>query len=253
MSSKLRRHARGLLCSAVIALSWVTWSGAPAAIPGQVSLGAQAAPGPDINPYINKEALVVRRLRRVVVDPGHDAVTRRHVAGVRVDGAGTRRSAGHPQPRQRPGIPAAARHDSGVYARRQVPHLLDRADQSRGREGAAGSAWPRRRWTWCGAGGRERAGRECAATHRRRHHDAGDGAGRDVRAYRDREHADRIVNLGRAASRPRRCRRPRRARRGWWARRTRRRAASGGRWRRSERNRTPRAAAAPSARTTAPI
>jgi dipeptidyl aminopeptidase/acylaminoacyl peptidase len=41
MSFKLQRHARGLLCGALISLSWVTWSGTPIEVP----LGAQAAVG----------------------------------------------------------------------------------------------------------------------------------------------------------------------------------------------------------------
>ena len=41
MSFTLQRHARGLLCGTVLALSWVSWSGPSL----EVRLGAQAAPG----------------------------------------------------------------------------------------------------------------------------------------------------------------------------------------------------------------
>ncbi len=243
MSFKLQRHARGLLCGALISLSWVTWSGTPIEVP----LGAQAAVGKKPLSYDAYDAwwaiqgttlsrdgkwlayaltsqgldgqLVVRNL-----DSGQEF---RHPRGTSPSSRPTAGSSRSRSPRRR-----RKKRRSGCRAR----------PRRRGRERA-------RRWagTWR---------RQYSAAHQRRHHDAGDRTGRDLRAHRHRQHAGGIVFVGGAASRPRRrWRRARRARR--CGGRTAAVAAraeppAGGRWRAGRRS-EPRARPAPSARTTAPI
>ena len=236
------------LCAALLVCVGASWPGGPHS--------ARAERGR------RQEAAVVRRLRCLVVDSGHDVVARRRMARVRVDLAGARRPAGGPESPHGSGIAAPARHEPGVHARRQGRDVHDRADEGGRREGAAVGPRPRRRERGRQGrrGSRGPRRRQHAAAHVGRHHDPRDRSGHDRRARRRRQPAGGIVGVGRDAPRPRGWRRARRTRwraagaaAGRGASRRRAAAASGGRRRRRAKAQRATARRAPSARTTAAI